>query len=336
MAGPDRMTTLGILSGHAAKWAETLGFERHQCCSSGAMLSMEAAFPEIGRLVFSAIASLWTALQLLLLSACVFALIALLVKGRQAIAAAERARKELPVNLSLYVLDVLLVAPVIAIVVLAIRSAVASHSLEVIEPQAWAISPQPITLFAVLFIGDFFSFIRHRIEHTRLLWPAHAVHHSDTEMTWLTLVRFHPINRLTTMVIDTTLLALVGFPEWALIANVMVRHFYGEFIHADLPWTYGPLGRVFVSPSMHRWHHARDVTGAGSNFATLFSVFDQMFGTYYVPGPCHVPLGVTDDIAPGASGQLMYPLVAWGKRLYAVPTALRQRLRSRMRQAEVS
>ena len=127
------------------------------------MLSMEAVFPEIGRLVSSAIVSLWTALQLLVLSACVFALIALTVKGRQAIAAAERARKELPVNLSLYVLDVLLVAPVIAIVVQAIRSAVSSHSLEIIEPQTWAISPQPLTLFAVLFIGDFFSFIHHKV-----------------------------------------------------------------------------------------------------------------------------------------------------------------------------
>jgi sterol desaturase/sphingolipid hydroxylase (fatty acid hydroxylase superfamily) len=300
------------------------------------MLSMEAVFPEIGRLVVGALVSLWTALQLLVLSACVFALIALAVKGRKALAAAERARGELPVNLWLYVIDVLLAAPVIAIIVQAIRGAVSSHSLEFLGPQAWAIFPQPITLFAALFIGDFFSFIRHRIEHTRLLWPAHAIHHSDTEMTWLTLVRFHPINRLTTMVIDTTLLALVGFPEWALIANVMVRHFYGEFIHADLPWTYGPLGRVFVSPCMHRWHHARDVTGAGSNFATLFSVFDQMFGTYYVPGPCHVPLGVTDDIAPGAAGQLMYPFLAWGRRLRAVPATLRQRLRSRMRQAEVS
>jgi sterol desaturase/sphingolipid hydroxylase (fatty acid hydroxylase superfamily) len=143
------------------------------------------------------------------------------------------------------------------------------------------------------------------------------VHHSDTEMTWLTLSRFHPINRLTTMAIDTSCLALLGFPEWALIANVLVRHYYGEFIHADLPWTYGPAGRVFVSPVMHRWHHARDVTGAGSNFATVFSVFDQAFGTYYVPGLCTVPLGVNDDMGRGTSGQLMYPFIAWRKRLAA-------------------
>jgi sterol desaturase/sphingolipid hydroxylase (fatty acid hydroxylase superfamily) len=66
---------------------------------------------------------------------------------------------------------------------------------------------------------------------------------------------------------------------------------------------------------MHRWHHARDVTGAGSNFATVFSVFDQAFGTYYVPGICNVPLGVTDEMGEGTIGQLTYPFVAWARDL---------------------
>ena len=70
-----------------------------------------------------------------------------------------------------------------------------------------------------------------------------------------------------------------------------------------------------VSPAMHRWHHARDVEGSGSNFATVFSVFDQWFGTYYVPGPCNVPLGVNDDMGRGTTGQLLYPFVEWGGRI---------------------
>src|SRR5690606_8076910 len=61
--------------------------------------------------VVDAAAHLWMALQILLLSALAFALLALLVKGREAIAAAERARKEVSVNLSLFILDALFVAP---------------------------------------------------------------------------------------------------------------------------------------------------------------------------------------------------------------------------------
>jgi sterol desaturase/sphingolipid hydroxylase (fatty acid hydroxylase superfamily) len=143
------------------------------------------------------------------------------------------------------------------------------------------------------------------------LWPAHAIHHSDDEMTWLTGNRFHPVNSLTTAVIDNAILALLGFPAWAITLNELIRHYYGEFVHADLPWTYGILGRIFVSPAMHRWHHARDVTGSGSNFATIFSVFDQAFGTHFVPGPCTVPLGVNDPIGRGPVGQLQYPFQRW-------------------------
>ena len=66
--------------------------------------------------------------------------------------------------------------------------------------------------------------------------------------------------------IDTSLLAMLGFPTWALVANSLVRHYYGEFIHADLPWMYGRFTSLFVSPVMHRWHHARDVTGNRQQF----------------------------------------------------------------------
>jgi sterol desaturase/sphingolipid hydroxylase (fatty acid hydroxylase superfamily) len=127
-------------------------------------------------------------------------------------------------------------------------------------------------------------------------------------MTWTTGVRFHPLNRLTTALIDSTALALIGFPPEAIMINAYVRHYYGLFIHMDLPWTYGPLGRIFVSPAMHRWHHIRDANGAGVNFATVFSVFDQAFRTHHTPGPCTVPLGVRHAIGRDPVSQLLWPL----------------------------
>jgi sterol desaturase/sphingolipid hydroxylase (fatty acid hydroxylase superfamily) len=63
------------------------------------------------------------------------------------------------------------------------------------------------------------------------------------------------------------------------------------------PWTYGWLGSMFVSPAMHRWHHARDAAYANTNLATLFSVFDRAFGTLSVPHPCTVPLSVGEGMA---------------------------------------
>lgn len=258
--------------------------------------------------------SLFIASQVFVMSALVFAWLALIVKGREAIAAAERARKEISINLTIFALDAAFVAPVMAVVVQIIRVGVSTYGVELVPSSFWAQLPRALALLGAILVGDYISYWRHRMEHTRLLWPSHAVHHSDTDMTWLTLSRFHPINRLTTMAVDTAFLAVLGLPAWALVANVMVRHYYGEFIHADLPWTYGPFKAVFVSPVMHRWHHARDVTGAGSNFATVFSLIDRLHGTYYVPGLCTVPLGVNDEMGKGTMGQLMYPFVAWRER----------------------
>jgi len=174
----------------------------------------------------------------------------------------------------------------------------------------WAmVGPAP-TQFATIFVGDFIGYWRHRAQHSRWLWPAHAVHHSDTHLTWFSLERMHPIDRIGSAC-DTLLLGALGFPAWALLGNVLVRHFYGYLVHADVPWTLGKANWLFNSPVMHRWHHARDPAAYDSNFATVFSVFDRAFGTYYQPGPCHAPLGVDEDMGDGAIGQYVHPLKVW-------------------------
>lgn len=281
-------------------------------------------------ILLDAFDSLRLAAGVLAISVLFFGLIAVLVKGREALAAAVRAVAEIRLNLAFYFLDALFVVPVLSILVATIQFVVGTYSLALVSERLWTAATLPVTLFAVLFIGDFISYWRHRVEHTRWFWPAHVIHHSDTDMTWLTLSRFHPINRITTAAIDVFFLALLGFPTWALVANNLIRHYYGEFIHADLPWMYGRFASVFVSPVMHRWHHARDVTGSGSNFATVFSVFDRAFGTHYVPGLCNVPLGVTEDQYPGRGviRHLLHPFLAWSGGLGA---AVREFMKPRPR-----
>ena len=199
------------------------------------------------------------------------------------------------------------------------------YGLILISPETWSGLPFWILIFIGVFIGvfigDFVGYWRHRLEHTPLLWPAHAVHHSDMQMTWLALERFHPINRLTTFAIDSGVLLVLGLPVEVVLANNFVRHYYGYFVHADLPWTFGPLGRIFVSPAMHRWHHAADKAAFDTNYATVFSVFDQAFGTFRVPGTCTAPLGVTDTIGTSLGSQLSYAFLPRACRRLFKPKA---------------
>jgi sterol desaturase/sphingolipid hydroxylase (fatty acid hydroxylase superfamily) len=246
--------------------------------------------------------------QALALPALIFAAIALAAGGADAIRKARNASGEVRTNAFLFVFDIIFIAPLLALMLGATGAAIQNAGL--VARIDWATLPAWAVAVTAVLVGDFTGYWRHRLEHSAALWPTHAIHHSDTAMTWTTGLRFHPLNRVTTALIDTSVLALLGFPTWALIANNLVRHYYGLFIHMDLPWTYGPLGRVFVSPAMHRWHHIRDADGAGVNFATVTSIFDQAFGTYHVPGPCAAPLGVRDEIGRGAVAQLVWPFKA--------------------------
>jgi sterol desaturase/sphingolipid hydroxylase (fatty acid hydroxylase superfamily) len=254
------------------------------------------------------------AAQGMLWPALFFLCLGLLVKRRALITDVLRAVPQSSLNIKLMVFNLLFVVPLIALSGQALVDFVTTNGLQVLQPEDWQVLPMWLVMLIAIFIGDFVAYWRHRLEHSPLLWPSHAVHHSDTEMTWLSLERFHPINRITTFVIDAAALLVLGLPTEAVIANGLVRHYYGYFIHADLPWTYGPLGAVFVSPAMHRWHHAADVKAFNTNYATVFSIFDRAFGTYRVPGPCTAPLGVTDDMAPTLAGQISY---AFLPRAYA-------------------
>ena len=240
-----------------------------------------------------------------------FVALALIMKRREAVVAARRAAHEVRLNLSFYFLDAVFVVPVLGVMTVAIATAMQGNGLVLVPGAVWDVLGMYPTLFFAVFLGDFIGYWRHRLEHTRWLWPTHAIHHSDEEMTWLTLNRFHPINRITTTLIDSTFLVAMGLPAWAAVANSLVRNYYGYFIHADLPWTYGRLGKVFVSPSMHQWHHAKDIKYAGTNFATVFSIFDRVFGTFALPGPCTVPLGIAEDIGQNMTTQLAHPFKAW-------------------------
>jgi sterol desaturase/sphingolipid hydroxylase (fatty acid hydroxylase superfamily) len=262
----------------------------------------------IGSFTIQSATILKDALWAFVLPADLFAGLAIITKGLvPAWAAAKRAFHETRVNLALHILDAFTIGALLIPLYALMANFADAFALRLIGPHFWDRIPSFLVGFAAVFAGDFIGYWRHRLEHTRFLWPSHAVHHSDTAMTWLALIRFHPLNRLSTFVIDNSFLLLLGLPAYALLINAAVKHYYGFFIHADLPWTYGRLDKIFVSPVMHRWHHSIDPVAYQTNFATVFSIFDRAFGTYRVPGLPNTPLGVTSDMGGGVLGQLLHP-----------------------------
>jgi sterol desaturase/sphingolipid hydroxylase (fatty acid hydroxylase superfamily) len=196
------------------------------------------------------------------------------------------------VNLQTYAIDLLIVVGPLSLLIVSCRTLIERHAWTLFPSEWFAAWPLWAVIALAVFVGDGIAYFRHRLEHAAWLWPSHSLHHSDESMNVLTTLRFHPINRLSTVAIDMAALFAIGFPAPVVLTSSVVRHVYGIFVHANVPWTLGPLGWVLVSPAMHRWHHVKEGPGVGTNFASVFSVFDRLFGTHYCPGPCDQPTGV--------------------------------------------
>jgi sterol desaturase/sphingolipid hydroxylase (fatty acid hydroxylase superfamily) len=103
---------------------------------------------------------------------------------------------------------------------------------------------------------------------------------------------------------------LLGLPYGAIAVAFLVRAWWGYFIHADVPWTLGPLGKVLISPAAHRLHHIRDEALMGANYGNTVTLWDKLFGTYVDPAPY---LGCETGIAEGTRdfwGELVRPFEA--------------------------
>jgi sterol desaturase/sphingolipid hydroxylase (fatty acid hydroxylase superfamily) len=128
------------------------------------------------------------------------------------------------------------------------------------------------------------NWFAHLANHrNRMLWRFHEVHHSQEDMSVLTVFRTHPLIHV------SYLIALV--PGIVLLANgtltTTLLVIYGAtvaFAHSNTNLGFGPLGRIFVSPNFHRIHHRlegrQDV-----NMGFALSIWDQMFHTAVFPTP---------------------------------------------------
>jgi sterol desaturase/sphingolipid hydroxylase (fatty acid hydroxylase superfamily) len=163
---------------------------------------------------------------------------------------------------------------------------------------------------AVYTVGtDFLLYWSHRIFHGATFWRFHAIHHSAEEIDWTTAYRFHPINLWLGSFLAAAIMLYLGIPAAVLLFLVPFDTATAAFVHANLNWTLGPLKYIVATPVFHRWHHTWLDEGGDSNFGSLFSIWDVVFGTFRMPeGQLPSRYGVDDANYPQRFlGQLAEP-----------------------------
>jgi sterol desaturase/sphingolipid hydroxylase (fatty acid hydroxylase superfamily) len=209
-----------------------------------------------------------------------------------------------------FLLYVLAIAPFMTL--LSVGSAVLlrghAHWLQAPLTAHW---PRWTVIVATLVAMDLCNWLAHWGDHrVGALWRIHALHHSQEELSVLTSFRAHPLMHTTGFVLATVpVLVLTGAHP---LAPVLITIYVclGTLPHTNVRWSYGPLGRVLVSPAYHREHHAIDGP-QDVNLGIVLTVWDVLAGRARFPArggaPCPTGLAgrpVLVEQAGGGSGPL--------------------------------
>jgi len=149
----------------------------------------------------------------------------------------------------------------------------------------WAGARDGWLAIAIGVIGlDVVSYAWHRANHrVHLLWRFHQVHHGDANFHVTTALRFHPGELLLALPVRLAAIVALGVPPEGVLVFELVFGAANLLEHGnfDLPRRLEPVvRRMFVTPALHRGHHASDWQELDTNFGTVFSTWDRLAGTF--------------------------------------------------------
>ncbi|MBE2290436.1 MAG: sterol desaturase family protein [Chitinophagaceae bacterium] len=157
----------------------------------------------------------------------------------------------------------------------------------------------PVMYWALLLLGeDFMFWLEHFVDHNcRLFWAVHVTHHSSPEYNLSTGFRssvFMPVYKYFYFIP----LVLLGFHPSDIIFMYSITQVYGILVHTQFikkapAW----VEYIFVTPGLHRVHHASNIPYLDKNMGMVFIIWDRLFGTYSPELPEEKPhYGITKPI----------------------------------------
>ena len=152
---------------------------------------------------------------------------------------------------------------------------------------------------AALAAFDFAIYLAHLAMHKwSFLWQFHKVHHSAEVLNPLTVYRMHPVDDLLTLSVGALMAGIAhsvfsffwadSFSSTQTVATglaVMSFYLLGYHLrHSHIWLSYGPFfSRILISPAQHQIHHSCELRHRDTNLGFIFAIWDNLFGTLYVP-----------------------------------------------------
>jgi sterol desaturase/sphingolipid hydroxylase (fatty acid hydroxylase superfamily) len=154
--------------------------------------------------------------------------------------------------------------------------------------EKWAIFKTDITWYWLLYgyvIWEFAHFVYHFLAHkVRILWCLHSTHHAPQQMNLFVNFAHFFLEAPYADVIRTSICIVLGVSPPLLFLIMFIDGLWGSFIHVGenimKNGRLGFLGRILLTPSHHRVHHARNPLYMDTNFCNLLNIWDKVFKTY--------------------------------------------------------
>ncbi|MBI2425913.1 MAG: sterol desaturase family protein [Candidatus Hydrogenedentes bacterium] len=146
---------------------------------------------------------------------------------------------------------------------------------------------------------DAWMYAWHRLNHrVSFLWRFHAVHHADREMDASSAVRFHTGEIVLSSLARLAVLPLLGItmPQILVYEAVLLPVILFHHSNVRVPRRLDALARaLIVTPWMHWVHHSRWQPETDSNFGSVLSLWDRLFGSFRLRGdPAQILLGLDE------------------------------------------
>lgn len=167
--------------------------------------------------------------------------------------------------------------------------------------------PVAVQLALLVVLHDFYIYWAHRAQHCiPILWRTHEAHHSVEQVDWLAGSRSHPIEIFVNQTLELLPIALLTGSEDVALMKATLDAVWGMWIHSNIDVKSGRLQWFFNGPEMHRWHHAKEYVGHGSNYGTKLAIWDWMFGTARLPATKPSAYGLAERFPAGYLRQVVF------------------------------
>jgi len=143
--------------------------------------------------------------------------------------------------------------------------------------------PHWLKIIDTIILMDMMVYVWHALTHRiPVLWRFHRVHHTDLNMDASTAVRFHVGEVILGAGVRLGIVYFIGAEYMGVFLFECIFMLTDQFQHSCLkvPKQFESLfWLLFVPPSMHRIHHSVTLEERNTNFGTIFSIWDRLFGT---------------------------------------------------------